>query len=429
MMYAGGVETRVWEGGGGDRIVIVIFDGIADRPVKELGNKTPLEVADKPNIDGVAKSGICGLMDPIAPGIRPGSAPAHLALLGYDPFAHYTGRGAFEAAGIGIKLKPSEIAFRCNFATVDETLTVVDRRAGRVTDGLTEIASTLDGMRLDSFPDVDVTFKRAIGHRALLILRGEGLSSDVSDVDPGKVGVKPLAATPTKLSPEAKKTADIVNEFVERSHRILEVHPVNVKRMKEGKPPANIILPRGAGIAPSMETLDKKYGISNSACIAEVALVKGVACYAGMKIINAPGSTAGLDTNVESMGKSAVNALRGNEFVLVNVKGGDVAGHDGNAKAKVTMIERLDSMVSLILDHVGEETLLVITSDHTTPVSVKDHTGDPVPLVVSGPGVRVDDVARFDERSVAKGGIKRIRGVDLMPILLDLSGKAKKFGA
>lgn len=412
------------------RVLILIGDGMGDRPLRELNNKTPLEKANTPNMDEVARTGICGIIDPIAPGVRPGSAPSHLALLGYDPFTYYTGRGPFEAAGVGIKINPDDVAFRCNFATVNNNLTILDRRAGRETEGFDRLATALNGFKLKCAPAVEVTFSKATAHRAVLILSGPNLSPKVSDGDPEITNVKPLEVKPLEDTPEAKLTARMVNEFVHSSHEILERHEVNRERVKTGKMPANFILTRGAGNPPKMETLKEKYGLSSSACIAEVALVKGVAVYAGMKIIEVPGSTAGLDTDTRAIGRAALKSIQNNEFVVVNVKGPDVAGHDKNIEGKIAIIEKMDDMIGDILNGINrEETYLALTADHSTPIEVRDHSGDPAPIAITGPTVRVDDVTSFNERAVAKGGLDRIRGLDLMPILLDLLGKAIKFGA
>lgn len=412
------------------RIIILVGDGMGDRPLKELGYKTPLEEASTPNMDEVAKHGICGIMDPIAPGVRPGSAPSHLAILGYDPYTYYTGRGPFEAAGMGIRIEPEDVAFRCNFATVNEEMSIVDRRAGRDTEGLDRLSAPLNDLRINSAPKVRVEFRNATAHRAVLILRGSRLSSNVSDTDPEEINVHPLESRPLDGTPASALTAQIVNEFVQSSHDLLSSHEVNRNRVAAGKMPANYVLVRGAGHPPNMHPLSEMYGLDASACIAEVSLIKGVAFYAGMKIIDAPGSTAGLDSDVRSMGRKALEALPKNDLVLVNVKGPDVAGHDGNIEGKIEIIEKIDEMVGNIWDEVNkEETCLVLTADHSTPIEVKDHSGDPVPLVIAGPMVRVDDVNSFGERSVAKGGLGRMRGVDLMPILLDLIGTTKKFGA
>lgn len=403
---------------------------MGDRPLRQLNDKTPLEKASTPNMDEVAKNGICGIMDPIAPGVRPGSAPSHLALLGYDPFTYYTGRGPFEVAGVGIKMNPEDVAFRCNFATVNDSLTILDRRAGRETEGLDKLAASLNGLKLKCAPEVEVKFSKATAHRAVLILSGPKLSPKLSDGDPEETNVKPLEVKPLADTPEAKLTAQMVNEFVQNSHEILKEHEVNRERVKTGKMPANYILARGAGNPPKMETLKEKYGLNSSACIAEVTLVKGVAAYAGMTIIEVPGSTAGLDTDTRAIGRATLEAIQNNELVVVNVKGADVAGHDGNIEGKVEIIEQIDEMVGDIWNGINqEETYMVLTADHSTPIEVRDHSGDPTPLAITGPMVRVDDVTSFNERAVAKGGLHRIRGIDLMPILLDLLGKTKKFGA
>lgn len=381
-------------------------------------------------MDEIAREGVCGLMDILAPGVRPGSDVAHLALLGYDPFVYYTGRGVFEAAGSGLKVGPNDVAFRCNFATVDENGVVVDRRAGRGTYGLDTLASLLDGLSLRGSPDIEVIFRATVGHRAALIFRGRGLSSKISDTDPGKVGMRSLESIPLDGSFEARKTASALNEFTKSAHELLKRHEINEERVKRGELPANFILSRGASVLPKLKSVSERYGFESSTCIAEVALVKGVAACVGIDIVDVPGSTGGLDTDVMAIGRAAVNSLKEKEFVFVNVKGCDVASHDKNIRGKIEMIEKIDGMVGYIRRQIDlKETIFVLTSDHSTPIEVADHSGDPVPIAIAGSPVRADDVDSFNERSVAKGGLGRIRALDLMPILLDLMGKARKFGA
>ncbi len=405
------------------KILTIILDGLADRPVAILGNKTPLQAAKKPNLNWFAKNGMCGLMDPIAPGIRPGSDTSHLAILGYNPHEVYTGRGPFEAAGAGLSLEPGDVAFRCNFGTIDEEGVVIDRRAGRIREGTTEIARDLDGMPIEG---VRVIFKEATEHRGVLILRGKGLSPKVTDVDPHAVGVKYNSCEPLEL--DAKRTAEIVNEFVERSKEILEGHEVNKRRLKDGDYPANIIMPRGGGVFPHLESLEKRYGLK-SAAIGGVTLVKGICKVAGMDLLDVDGATGGLDTDMIAKGNAAIEALKSYDFVFMNVKAGDICGHDGDAKGKVKVAERIDKMMAIIRKECPDDLVLAVTCDHTTPVAIRDHAGDPVPLLVYGKGVRVDEVVEFDELSVIKGILGRIRGSDFMPILLNLSNRAKKFGA
>ena len=203
--------------------LILIMDGMGDRPIKELGNKTPLEAANTPNMDKMAEEGITGIMDSIAPGIIPGSDTAHLSILGYNPYEVYTGRGPFEANGVGVDVLPGDIAFRCNFSTVDEDLIVTDRRAGRIKEGTKEIVDVLNTMVLEDYPDVKIIFKESTGHRAVLVLRGEGLSGKVSDADPKVEGNKPKEVKALDDSPEAAKTADILNKLVVKTYEMVKL--------------------------------------------------------------------------------------------------------------------------------------------------------------------------------------------------------------
>jgi 2,3-bisphosphoglycerate-independent phosphoglycerate mutase len=412
------------------KAILVIGDGMADRPIKELNWKTPLEAARKPSLNQIAKMGICGIMDPIAPGIPPGSDTASLALLGYDVLKVYSGRGALEAIGSGVNVLPSDIAFRCNFATVNEDLVVLDRRAGRIAnEDAAKLAESLQKIRLER-PSVKFLFKNTIQHRATLVIRGRPeLSTAVSDSDPEKVGVKVLEIKPLDGSPEARLTAKILNELMHKFYKALKGHPLNKKRTRRGLPQANIILCRGAGTIPNIKTLPGLYGI-NAVCIAATSLIRGVCKVAGMKLIDVKGATGTPQTNFAAKAKSTVQALKSCDFVLLHVKATDVASHDGNIKQKVELIEKIDHMIGYMLNNIDpESTYLAVTADHTTSSITQNHEGDPVPLAITGPYVRRDDVEEFDERSCAKGGLNRIRGMDLMPILMNLIGKTKKFGA
>ncbi len=406
------------------KILVLIFDGLGDRPISELGRQTPLQAARKENLDWFAANGVNGLLDPIAPGIRPGSDTSHLGLFGYDPLKVYTGRGPFEAAGVGIPVKHGDIAFRCNFATADSEMRVTDRRAGRIKDGTEELAKALDGLTLDD--GTEVLFRAGTEHRAALVLRGKGLSPLVTDTDPHEEGARILESKPT--SPLAKSTARAVNAFVQESHRILQSHSVNVRREKAGERPANVVLLRGAGIVPDLEPVGERFGM-RVAGIAGVALIKGMFRASGMDVLDVAGATGGLDTDMTAKAHAAVEALKSYDLVFVNVKAPDVCGHDGLATGKVETIERIDAMMAVLKADLGPDVVVAATADHSTPVSLKDHSGDPVPLAVFGEGVRVDDVSRFDELSAAKGGLGRIVGRDLIPILLNVANRAEKFGA
>jgi 2,3-bisphosphoglycerate-independent phosphoglycerate mutase len=406
--------------------LLLIGDGLGDRAVPELGGKTPLEAANTPTLDRLAAEGESGLMDPIAVGVRGGSDTGHLAILGYDPYKYYPGRGPFEALGIGMDVQRGDLAFRCNFSTVDENLTVLDRRAGRITEGTAELAKALDGLQIE---DVTCFFRESIAHRAALVLRGPGLGDKVTDVDPHETGVQVWTARAEDPNDEASaKTARILNAFVRKSYEILDAQPVNQQRRAQGLPPANIALPRGIGVSPDLPPFNERWGVK-SACIVEVGLVKGLGKYLGMDVIDVEGSTAGLDTDTEAIGTAVIEALKDHNFILCNVKGPDIAGHDRNAQGKVQIIEKIDRMVQQILDATGGQLIIMVSGDHSTPVTYGDHTGEPCPILFWGPTVRKDLVTTFGETAATQGGVGRIKGMDVVPILTSYMGVQEKFGA
>ncbi len=407
--------------------IIFVIDGMGDRPVKELGDKTPLENARTPYMDKMVEEGITGIMDTIRPGVRPGSDTAHLTLLGYDPYEVYTGRGPFEAAGVNVDVQPGDVAFRCNFATAEEDLTVIDRRAGRIMEGTDEIAKTINTMKIDD--NVEIIFKESDAHRAVLVLRGEGLSDKITDADPKHEGHKPKTVKALDDSEEAKYTADIVNKFVEQSYELLKEHPVNLERIKNGENPANIVLPRGVGAVPSVESFEDKYGLKG-VCVAETGLIKGIAKIAGLDIVDIPGATGGINTDLDSVHEHIIKYAKDDnyDFMLVNVDGADEAGHDGDIFGKRDFIEKIDGLIMKDLSEM-DDIVLFVTADHSTPVGVKDHTGDPVPVFIKADGLRVDDIKEYGERPAAKGGLCRIRGSDVLQIIRDLMNVTSKFGA
>ncbi len=404
-------------------MVIIIGDGLGDWPVPDLADETPLEAAPTPNLDRLALEGENGLMDPIAPGIRAGSDTAHLAILGFDPYQYYTGRGPFEALGIGMDVRRGDICFRVNFATVDADLRVTDRRAGRITNGTAQLAAVLNGLEHDG---CTFLFKESVAHRAALIIRGSRLGAGVSDADPHVEGASPLIAHGEDDA--SRRTAELVNWFVMRSHALLRDHPVNQEREARGLPQANIALPRGAGGAPDLPTFEEKYGITG-AMVVEVGLVKGIGKYLGMEVIDVPEAHGDLTTDEIAMAKAVVDALTRHPFVLCNLKCPDVAGHDGDAQAKLQAVEKLDRLAGYVREHAAPNTYLAITGDHSTPVLAGDHTGEPLPLVIWGPHVRPDQVAACGERPAARGSLHRTRGTDLLKLLMSLTLRAEKFGA
>ncbi|MGC9152193.1 MAG: 2,3-bisphosphoglycerate-independent phosphoglycerate mutase [Vulcanisaeta sp.] len=411
------------------RALLVILDGCADRPVKEFGGKTPLEFAIKPTIDRLVSEGSCGLMDVISPGIRPGSDVAHLAIFGYDPYKYYPGRGPFEALGAGLTLNPSDVAFRTNVASVNSDLVVIDRRGGRYIsiDEVREIESIINNEVIPTLRTkygIDAVYKQTVEHRGVLVLRGS-VSPHVSDTDPHMVGVK--VAEAKALSEDAKITADYINEFTKLVYERLSKAKFNDVRRKEGKEPINMVLLRGAGSLRNFEPISSKYKIK-PAIIAGVALIRGIGVALGMEPIHVDNYIGSKDDDFIAAFQAAARALKDHDFVFLHVKPTDSMSHDGDAKGKAMIIEKVDAGLRRFLEEAPSDTYIFITCDHATPIVVKEHTGDPVPFMAWGPDVMRDDVTRFSEKDCIKGFWTRIRGIDVMNIIANYLGTLEKFG-
>ncbi|MHA1881837.1 MAG: 2,3-bisphosphoglycerate-independent phosphoglycerate mutase [Candidatus Thorarchaeota archaeon] len=406
--------------------VLVILDGLGDRPLPELNGQTPLGAAKTPTFDRLAKDGQLGLMDVIGRGITPGSDTAHLALFGYDPVATYSGRGPLEALGAGLPSRPGDVAFRANFATVDDDLVIIDRRAGRdisKEEGKT-LQDALDGIEIDG---VKVHFKATVEHRGALVLEGKGLSGKISDTDPHETGVKVWDSSP--LEPEAKKTAEIVNKLTKLSHERFKDLDVNAERIRRGRPAGNILLLRGPGQHENIPTMKERFGVK-SAVIAGGALYIGTAKYVGMEHVPVEGQTGTIDTNFDNIADKVVDCIKSDfDFVFVHIKATDNASHDQDFKEKILAIEKSDKMLSRILEKTENEIVVAVTGDHSTPVSTGEHTCDPVPVVFWSHFMRSDSAERFSEYDAMKGGLQALRGTDILPLLLGYAGLVEKFGA
>lgn len=409
------------------KAIMAICDGLGGRPT-DYNGKTCLEAADTPNLNELADRGSSGLLDPIKPGVRPGSDTSHLSLFGYDPYKYYTGRGVFEALGIGMEVGQNDVSFRTNFGTVDDDLTIKDRRAGRIQEDQKELEEALQDLKSRE-PDVEVKFKVSTEHRGALVLSGEKLSGNITDVDPHELGVKTHDSKPKDNKESSKKTAKIVNDLVKQSNEILKDLPINKKRKEEGKPPANILLARGAAICPDIPTLEDQYGI-NGVMTGAGALYIGVARAIGMDFKKAKGVTGAADSPIINKAKLAVEELqKDTDFVFVHMKGADSCGHDHDAEAKIKYIEKVDDVAGYFLDNLDwEDSHVALTGDHTTPIEYGDHTSDPVPIVFTGPSVISDDISEFNERTVHRGGVGRVSG-QVAPILFGYCNWLDKFGA
>jgi 2,3-bisphosphoglycerate-independent phosphoglycerate mutase len=405
------------------KILLIVCDGMGDRPCAELGGKTPLEAALTPNLDRLATEGITGLMDTISTGVRPGSDTSHLSLFGFEPEKYYCGRGPFEAAGIGLDLRKGDVAFRVNFGTVDDDLLVTDRRAGRI-DDVSELCLAVGELTVDG---IRFMLKAGTGYRAGLVMRGKGLSHCISDCDSHEAGQRILQVKPLDKTAAAKRTAAALNKYLKKTHAILRDHPLNKRRIAEGKPPANFLLERGPGTLGAVPSMSERFGL-RAACVAGAGLYKGVAKVVGMDVVEVKGATGKKDTDIRAKVDRAVELLgSGYDYVFVHIKATDVFGHDGDAEGKKQFIERIDAAVEPLLRL--KDTVVTVTADHSTPCSLKNHSGDPVPLLIWGPNVRTDDVREFGERPCSKGIIHRIKGLELMPELLNQSDRSHIYGA
>src|SRR3989344_5402750 len=402
-----------------DKVFLIVIDGLGDRPIPAFGRKTPLEAAKTPNLDKLARGGISGVMHTIDIGVRPGS---DTALFGYDPKTYYTGRGPFEVAGINMEVRPGDVCLRVNMGTVDDNLVVVDRRAGRI-DDTNPFAKKFNGTVVDG---VKFLVKAGTGHRLGIIMRGKGLSSQISSADPKELGVKLKTVEGLDASKEAKFTARVLNKFLLKVYKEIKDWPLNKQRVKVGKLPANFMLARGAGVYPELPSFFDKYGLK-AACIAGAGLYKGVAKILGMEVIDVPGATGKPDSDVAAKIKKAIKATHKFDFIFVHIKGADTLGEDGNPEGKKAFIEKVDQAVAPLSKL--KKSLVVVTADHSTPCALKNHSADDVPITIFGESVRDDDVEAFGERACAKGRLGRIRGEHLMPIIIDLMGLAQMFGA
>jgi 2,3-bisphosphoglycerate-independent phosphoglycerate mutase len=403
------------------KVLLLIMDGLGDLNSSELNGKTPLQNEHLDYFQWLAKNGETGLMTTIDYGIVPGSDTAHLSIFGYDPKVWYLGRGVYEALGAGLNLKKGDIAFRVNVATLKNGK-IVDRRAGRNDYGLKELFSLIDGIEIDG---VKVILKHTVEHRGVLVLRGKGISPYVSENDPHKE-VKPKEIRPLKKDKSSEKTAKILKEILKKVQELWSNHPINEERKKRGIPEANYLLIRGAGsLTKKPISFEKKYGLK-ACCIAGGALYKGVAKFVGMDIIDVPGATGDKNTNLDNKVLYAINATKKYDFVFLHIKATDSLGHDGKCKEKAEFIKKVNDTLKRYKIHKHFD-LIVMTGDHSTPCIKKEHSSDPVPILIYGINTRKDK-GLFNEIDAALGTY-RIKGLHLMQIVLDKIEKQKKYGS
>jgi len=385
------------------KIVLLVIDGLGGLPNPKTG-KTELETAKTPNLDQLATKGICGLVDPVSPGITPGSTPSHLALFGYDPVSFNIGRGVVEAMGIDFDLEPEDIAARGNFCTVDKTGRVIDRRAGRIsTEKCTELCRLFDGLVIQGVKLLVCPVKE---HRFITVFRGEGLASEVSDSDPQQVGVAPRAII--ALNPQAGMTAAIANQLVAQAKTLLAKHY-----------PANMVLLRGFSQRPRLPTMGEVYKLKPAA-IASYPMYQGLAKLVGMQVLETGASI-----------KEEFATLKQNyadyDFFFLHIKGTDSAGEDGDFDRKVRLIEEVDNALPILTSL--EPDVIVVTGDHSTPALLKGHSWHPVPILLYSKWCRPDRVGEFSEPACIYGGLGRLPATQVMPLAMANALKLTKFGA
>lgn len=387
------------------KIILFVLDGLGGVQKKD-GGLTELEAARTPNLNKLAAEGMCGLHQPIGPGITPGSGPAHLALFGYDPLKFEVGRGVLSALGINFELNPADVAARGNFCTIDEKGRVKDRRAGRInTEKNKQLCEVLREIEL---PEVEIFIETVKEHRFLFVLRGDDLSGKVSDTDPQALNVEPKPPKPQDY--EASKTAALVSVFLEQAMKKLSQHH-----------PANMVLLRGFSQKPEWPSFKESFGLK-AAAIAGYPMYRGVAKLVGMSILN--NKSDQLEDEIKVM-KEAWNDY---EFFFIHYKATDSAGEDGDFERKAALIEEVDKAVPKLLE--VDPDVLIITGDHSTPTSLKSHSWHPVPVLLWSKNCRIDPVREFGERACMSGGLGvNFPAVNLMPLALAESGRLKKYGA
>ena len=394
--------------------IIILGDGMADWPVKSLGDKTLLQYAKTPYMDMLARMGRNGRLQTVADGFHPGSEVANLSVLGYNLPKVYEGRGALEAASIGIDLKPGEMAMRCNLICIDGEV-IKNHSSGHIS---TEEADVLIQYLQEELGSDKVCFHTGVSYRHLLVIKGGNKQLDCTPPhDVPLQRFRPLLVKP--LQTEAEDTASLINELILKSQELLKNHPINLKRIADGKDPANSIWPWSPGYRPQMETLSDTFpGIKSGAVISAVDLIRGIGYYAGLRRLEVEGATGLYDTNYENKVAAALDALKKDDFVYLHIEASDEAGHEGDVDLKIKTIENLDSRaVGPIYEAVknwDEPVAIAVLPDHPTPCELRTHTKDPIPFLIWYPGIEADSVQTYDEVAACEGSYGLLKEDEFM---------------
>lgn len=381
--------------------IIILGDGMADMPEVSLGNKTLLQYARTPNMDRLARMGRCGMLVTVPKGFTPGSEVANLSILGYDVPKTYEGRGPLEAAAMNVDLQPGDLAMRCNLITIDGE-TIKSHSAGRIS---TEEAAELIDFIDRHLGNERIKFYAGSQYRHLLVIKGG--SKQIACTPPHdhlQEPFRPLMAKATDIC--AEETAGLINNLIIKSQELLKSHNVNIKRIKEGRLPANSIWPWSTGYIPQMKQLGLMYPqIKEGSIISASDLINGIGRYAGLRRIHVEGATGFYDTNYCNKAMAAINALHTDDFVYLHIDAADEAGHEGSLEMKLKAIENLDKyVVGPIYEAVKESHVAIsVLPDHPTPCRLRTHTAEPVPFLIYHPGIEADNILTFNEVSCKEG--------------------------
>ena len=390
---------------------------MADEPLVAYGGKTPLQMAHKPSIDWLAKMGMTGRLETVPEGMHPGSEIANLSVLGYDVPAVFEGRGVLEAASMGVTLNHDDLALRCNLLTIEHG-NIKNHSAGHISN---EEAYVLIDFLNQQLGNDTIRFYPGVSYRHLVVIKGG--NKCIACTPPHDVPGKPFRSHLIHtLNPEAKETAQLLNQLILRSQELLAGHPVNLQRQETGKDPANSIWPWSPGYKPQMPTLNELYGIKKSAVISAVDLIQGIGVYAGMEVIKVAGATGLHDTNYEGKAAAAIAALQDHDLVYLHVEASDEAGHEGDVELKTLTIAYLDQrIVRTLIEATGkmvEPVTIAVLPDHPTPCATKIHTREAVPFLIYRPGSTPDKSRYYDEFEVANGSYGMLKGDEFMLTLL-----------
>ncbi len=394
------------------KFIVILGDGMADRPIESLEGKTPLQAAHTPNMDLLARGGKNGLAITVPKGMPPGSDVANLSVMGYDPHKYYKGRAPLEAAAMGVNLGEDDIAFRCNFVTVVNGI-MKDYSAGHITSEegrelIRALQPLMPAQRLYA----------GVSYRNLLVLRA---GADAVCTPPHDITDRPIE----DYLPRGKD-ADLLIGLMEAAKPVLAVHPVNLLRIAEGKRPANMIWLWGQGPAPAMPTFQERFGL-NGAMISAVDLLKGIGVYAGLEVIDVPGATGTIDTNYEGKVEAALKALERVDFVYLHIEAPDEAAHGGDLGLKIRALELFDqNVVGPVVEGLkasGQDWRVLLMPDHATPIEIKTHSHDPVPFAIMGKGIKPDSVQSFDEEAAKRGGYGVVEATGLIGKMISHKGK------